>query len=120
MTEALTVLFVDDEEEVRAPLAKLVELEGFRVFEAHSASEALRFLWRERVDVLVTDLVMPEVDGIELAERARQMQPHIRVLFATGYLARAVTADKLGKVLFKPVRSRDILGALSEMQEQRS
>ena len=118
MSQALTVVFVDDEDEVRAPLAALVKAEGFRVFEASSAREALRLLSREHVDVLFTDVVMPDVDGIELAERARQMQPHIRVLFATGFLARAVTADRLGKLLFKPVRSKDILGALNDLMQE--
>jgi two-component system, cell cycle response regulator CpdR len=117
MTHAPTVMFVDDEDDVRAPLAALVRLEGYRVFEARSTYGALQVLAREHVDVLFTDIVMPGSDGIELAERARQMQPQIRVIFATGYLARAVTADKLGKLLFKPVRLKDILGALDEVMQ---
>jgi CheY-like chemotaxis protein len=115
MTKAPTIMFVDDEDEVRAPLATLLRIEGYRVLEARSTQEALRVLAREHVDVLLTDVVMPGSDGIELSERARQMQPQIRVIFATGYLARAVTADKLGKLLFKPVRLKDILGALDEV-----
>ena len=117
MTQAPTIMFVDDEDEVRAPLAALLRIEGYRVLEARSTQEALRVLAREHVDVLFTDIVMPGSDGIELAERARQMQPQIRVIFATGYLARAVTADKLGRLLFKPVRLKDILGALDEVMQ---
>jgi CheY-like chemotaxis protein len=110
-----TILVVDDEDDVRAPLAASMRIEGFHVVEARSAPEALRVLMREHVDVLFTDVVMPEPDGIELAERARHLQPHIRVIFATGYLLRAATAEKVGKLLFKPVRSKDILSALSEV-----
>ena len=110
-----TVLVVDDEDDVRAPLAASMRIEGFHVVEARSAPEALRVLMREHVDVLFTDVVMPEPDGFELAERARHLQPHIRVIFATGYLLRAATAEKVGKLLFKPVRSRDILSALDEV-----
>jgi CheY-like chemotaxis protein len=115
MKQAPTIMFVDDEDEARAPLAALLRIEGYRVLEACSTYAALQVLAREHVDVLFTDIVMPGPDGIELAERARQMQPHIRVIFATGYLTRAVTADNLGKLLFKPVRLKDILGALNQV-----
>ena len=115
MAEPITVLFVDDDDEVRVPLAAQVRIDGFRVLEARNTPDALRVLAQEHVDVLFTDVVMPEVDGIELAERARHLQPHIRLIFSTGYLLRAATADKMGKLLFKPVRAKDILGALSDL-----
>jgi len=115
MTQTLTVLFVDDEDDVRAPLAAQVRIAGFRVLEARNTPEALRVLAQEHVDVLFTDVVMPEPDGIELAERARHLRPDIRIIFATGYLLRAATADKMGKLLFKPVRAKDILGALGDL-----
>ena len=118
MARTATILFVDDDDDVRAPLAALVRTDGFRVIEARNTSEALRVLTQEHVDVLFTDVVMPEADGIELAERARHLQPHIRVIFATGYLLRAATADKIGKLLFKPVRAKDILGALSDLMPE--
>jgi CheY-like chemotaxis protein len=118
MTRTLTVLFVDDDDEVRVPLAAQVRIDGFRVLEARSTPEALRVLAQEHVDVLFTDVVMPEPDGIELAERARHLQPHIRVIFATGYLLRAATADRMGKLLFKPVRAKDLLGVLSDLMRE--
>jgi CheY-like chemotaxis protein len=118
MAKTVTVLFVDDDDDVRAPLAAQVRGDGFRVLEACNTPEALRTLAQEHVDVLFTDVVMPEPDGIELAERAKHLQPHIRVIFATGYLLRAATAEKMGKLLFKPVRAKDILGALSELMRQ--
>ena len=95
MAETITVLFVDDDDEVRVPLAAQVRIDGFRVLEAHNTPEALRVLAQEHVDVLFTDVVMPELDGIELAERARHLQPHLRLIFATGYLLRAATASRL-------------------------
>jgi CheY-like chemotaxis protein len=120
MAKSTTILFVDDDDEVRAPLAAQVRVDGFRVLEARNTPEALRVLAQEHIDVLFTDVVMPEPDGIELAERARHLQPHIRVIFATGYLLRAATADKMGKLLFKPVRAKDILGALGELMRESS
>jgi CheY-like chemotaxis protein len=115
MAQTLTVLFVDDDDDVRAPLATQVRIAGFRVLEARNTPEALRVLAQEPVDVLFTDVVMPEPDGIELAERARHLRPDIHIIFATGYLLRAATADKMGKLLFKPVRAKDILGALGDL-----
>jgi len=120
MAKSTTILFVDDDDEVRAPLAAQVRADGFRVLEARNTPEALRILAQEHIDVLFTDVVMPEPDGIELAERARHLRPHIRVIFATGYLLRAATADKMGKLLFKPVRAKDILGALGELMRESS
>jgi CheY-like chemotaxis protein len=102
MAHTVTVLFVDDEDETRAPLAALVRMEGYRALEARNTPEALRVLEQEHIDALVTDVVMPESDGIELAERARHLQPHIHVIFATGYLLRAATAEKLGRYSSSP------------------
>jgi two-component system, cell cycle response regulator CpdR len=112
---ATTVLFVDDEDDVRAPLAASMRSEGVHVVEARGTPEALFVLTQQHIDVLLTDIVMPEPDGIELAERARHLQPHIRIIFATGYLLRAATAEKMGKLLFKPMRPRDIMSALSDV-----
>ena len=118
MAQTVTVLFVDDEDVARAPLAARARMEGYRALEACNTPEALRVLAQEHIDVLFTDVEMPGPDGIELAERARHLQPHIQVIFATGYLLRAATADKLGKLLFKPVRVKDLLGALSELPRE--
>jgi CheY-like chemotaxis protein len=100
MTQAPTVMFVDDEDDIRTQLAALVRMEGYRVFEARSTYGALNVLAQERVDVLFADFAMIEVEGIQLAERARQLQPHIRVRFTT---------------VFNPARLKDVLGALGEV-----
>lgn len=105
MADALTVLFVDDDDQVRAPVAELLRREGFRVFVAASALEAMRILAREPVDILFTDVVMPGENGLELARQARGLQPKIRVLFATGCHSQAANADRMGRLLFKPVRA---------------
>jgi YesN/AraC family two-component response regulator len=75
----------------------------------------MRVLAQERVDVLFTDIVMPDKDGIELARQAQQLQPGIRLMFATGYFSRAATAAQLGKLLFKPLRAKEIEAALKDV-----
>ena len=114
MTRPLTVLFVDDDLAVRAPVADLLRSEGFNVLTAGSSLAAIPILAREHIDVLFTDIVMPDQDGIELAKQARALQPHIRVVFATGYFSRGASAEKIGKLLFKPVRAQEIGAAISE------
>jgi two-component system cell cycle response regulator CpdR len=115
MAQTITVLFVDDDELVRAPVAEILRRAGFRVFVAASAPEAVRILVREHVDVLFTDVVMPDLNGIELALHAKQLQPDINVMFATGYFSRAADAAQLGKVLFKPMRAQQIEDALHDV-----
>jgi DNA-binding NtrC family response regulator len=117
MAQAFTVLFVDDDDRVRGPVAHLLELEGFRVLTASSALQALRILAREHVDVLFTDVVMPDIDGIALAKEVRALQPGIRILFATGYYSQAANAAQLGKLVFKPVRAAQIGSALRELMQ---
>jgi len=86
-----------------------------RILSARSAIEAMRILAQDHVDVLFTDVVMPDVNGIELANQAKQLRPGIRVLFTTGYFSRAADAARLGKVLFKPVRAHQIEDAIDEV-----
>jgi DNA-binding NtrC family response regulator len=115
MAQAFAVLFVDDDELVRTPVAEILIQAGFRVFVAGSAPEAVRVLVREHVDVLFTDVVMPDLNGTELSIHAQQLQPSIRVMFATGHFSRAGEAAQLGKVLFKPMRAQQIEDALNDV-----
>lgn len=115
MARTFTVLFVDDDDLVRAPLAALLKLHGVRVLTATSAIEAISILTRERADVLFTDIVMPDQDGIELAKHAKKLQPDLRIMFATGYFSRAAAAERLGKLLFKPLRADEVQAALDDV-----
>jgi CheY-like chemotaxis protein len=115
MAQAFTVLYVDDDHQVREIVTALLRAEGFRVLEASNALEAMRLITSERIDVLFTDIVMPNRDGIELAKQAQQLRPDIRVIFATGYFSQARDAETLGKLLFKPVCANEIRAALDEM-----
>jgi DNA-binding NtrC family response regulator len=114
MAKTLTVLFVDDDREVRDPIVQMLRDDGFRVLIAGSSLAAIPILVREHVDVLFTDIVMPDQDGIELAKQAKAVQPHIRVVFSTGYYSRAANAQKLGKLIFKPMRIHEIEAAITE------
>lgn len=104
VTRALTILFVDDDRPVLRIISEALSAKGFRVLATDNGDEALRLLVREPVDLLFADIVMPDMNGIELAKRAKLMRPNLKVLLQTGYFSRAAEAKALGKLLFKPLR----------------
>ena len=82
-----TILVVEDEELVRRMIRKALERSGYRVLEAREGSEALAAARRHEgdLDLVLTDVVMPRMGGVALAERLREAWPRIRVLFMSGY-----------------------------------
>jgi DNA-binding NtrC family response regulator len=101
-------LFVDDDQPVLAVIAEALSARGFRVLAADNADDALRLLAQEHVDVLFADVVMPGINGIELAKRAKLLRPDLKVLLETGYFSRAAEAKSVATLLFKPLRADQI------------
>jgi signal transduction histidine kinase/CHASE3 domain sensor protein len=87
-----TILLVEDDDEVRSVATRILRRNGYRVLEAGNGADALRVCEEadEPVDLIVTDIVMPEMNGPELAERIRDKQPDARILFTSGYTEDAV------------------------------
>jgi len=82
-----TLLVVDDEPEMRAMVVRQLESRGYEVLAASNASEAMQLLaTREPVDLLVTDVAMPGMNGIDLANAVRLSSPALKVLFVSGHL----------------------------------
>jgi len=115
MSIPCTVLFVEDDEGVRESTAAILERHGVRLFVAKDGYEALDTIAKEHVDVLFTDIVMPGLNGIDLAKRALGYQPDLKVMFMTAYYSRAAEAQRVGKLLFKPLRAREIEAELDEL-----
>jgi CheY-like chemotaxis protein len=90
-----TLLLVEDEAAVRSSARRLLERHGYEVVEARHGRDALRILDEggRRIDLVITDLVMPEMGGREMVERVRAHYPAMKVLFMSGYSERAVTSD---------------------------
>ena len=87
------ILLVDDDHSVRHLCRLVLERTGFLVIEADSAFKA-QMVWRDNwqsIDLLVTDLVMPQLGGKELAETLRAAQPSLPVLFVSGYSAEIIS-----------------------------
>jgi PAS domain S-box-containing protein len=109
-----TVLVVDDEALVRAAVVRTLRLAGYEVLEASNGQEAAEVAGnRARIDLLVTDVVMPGLGGPELAARIRALHPAMRVLFVSGYADSGVVSD--GQVaagvelMTKPFRPAELL-----------
>jgi len=87
-----TILLVEDEESVRTVVSKILQNKGYTVLEAHHGNEALQVCERHRgpIHLVVTDVVMPQMSGRELAKRLKRLYPEIRVLFMSGYPDRAI------------------------------
>jgi PAS domain S-box-containing protein len=84
---AETILLVEDDEEVRQVASRILRRNGYRVLEAGNGADALRVCESapDPVDLIVTDIVMPEMGGAELAKKIRETQPDARILFTSGY-----------------------------------
>ena len=82
-----TILLVEDEDQVRTLTRAMLTRQGYRVFDFASASEALDFLRRQShgIDLLLSDMVMPQMGGLELAREARSVSPGIKILLMSGY-----------------------------------
>lgn len=114
-----TVLVVEDEAEVRRLSAEALRDLGYAVVEAPDAAQALALLPDlPRADLLFTDIVMPGLNGFQLAERARALRPDLKVLFTTGYAhgaggeEAAVTAQVLAKPFAVDQLARKVRDAL--------
>lgn len=93
----LRVLFCEDDEAVRSVTTRQLQSADAIVWSFSRAEPALRWLeLGEEIDVLVTDVLMPEIDGIECARRAREIRPDLRIVFISGYAARASLDDLAG------------------------
>jgi DNA-binding NtrC family response regulator len=108
------VLVVDDEPEVRDLESQMLRLQGYAVLEAESAAEALRLAGETAtIHLLITDLMMPEVDGLELTRRFRSVHPNTPVLMVSGSLPllRARSEQDLDRIEFlaKPFQFDELI-----------
>jgi CheY-like chemotaxis protein len=87
-----TILLVEDEDVVRGLTRKILVEAGYKVLDARSGDEAIRLCrhYRGPIDLLLTDVVMPETSGKEVAERLQELRPAARVLFMSGYTDEAI------------------------------
>lgn len=122
--EIRNILVVDDHKNFRDSLVKILQGEGLRVFPANDGEEALDILRGEMIHLVLTDLKMPKMDGVELLKVAKTIRPEVEVILITGYgtVDTAVTAMKDGAFDYiqKPFKPREILKLVRKAMEKQS
>jgi CheY-like chemotaxis protein len=118
----MRILVVDDNDQIREMLRLLLEQAAYEVLEAANGKFALKLLKQEQVDVIVTDIIMPEMEGIDLIMAIRSMDPGAKIIAISGggrvdpHLCLSL-ADELGadRVLQKPFGKSAILSMVAEL-----
>ncbi len=116
------ILIVDDEPQIRLMLKKLLEFEGYKVTEAFDGNQALQRYRDDPPDLIITDLIMPEKEGLETMAELLKENPEVKIIAMSGggknkpvgYLH---TAKLLGAVetFEKPIRKEDLLEAIKKI-----
>lgn len=113
-----TILIVDDEEEICRTLNRILARAGYKTFTASSAMEGLVLLQDNRVHLLITDIRMPGVSGLDLIKQARDLDPRIPVIAISGYGDMATAIESLDRGAFfflsKPFDADTILGVVDK------
>ena len=115
------ILLAEDEEAMRAYLSRALSNAGYRVETVDRGTEAIPLLESEDFDLLLSDIVMPEMDGIELAQRCAEISPRTKVMFITGFAAVSLRASReqpTAKVLSKPFHLRDLVLEVERVFEE--
>ncbi len=107
-----TILVVEDDALVREPIVELLREAGHEVLEAENGLEALEVLSHQKVDLIISDLVMPKMDGEELVKRVKEKYPDVKIILSSGYPEGSVpTNGKLKGITFisKPYTFSELL-----------
>src|ERR1700686_3942765 len=113
------ILLAEDDNDMRRFLVKALETAGFQVSPHDNGLSAYQRLREEPFEMLLTDIVMPEMDGIELARLASELDPEIKIMFITGFAAVTLNtnsrAPKNARVLSKPFHLKDLVREIDRL-----
>lgn len=108
----IRILLAEDEQSMREHLTRALQKSNYEVVAVDRGTAALPFLESEKFDLLLTDIVMPEMDGIELAQHCAKVSPDTQVMFITGFSGvtlRAGESVPKAKILSKPFHLKDLV-----------
>jgi len=120
MGETISILVVDDIPTMTETLADILEAKGFVVLAATSGAEALEILRTQPVDILLTDVKMPEMNGLELYRKTRKLYPKLATIFMTAYAAdeliQQARVEGITAILEKPVDMHFLFTLISSIK----
>ena len=112
------ILLAEDDGDMRRFLERALANAGYEVVAFDNGRSAYQRLREEPFELLLTDIVMPEMDGIELARKATELDPDLKVMFITGFAAVALNSEnklKDAKILSKPFHLRDLVNEVERL-----
>ena len=112
------VLLVDDQEYVLRPLIRALEMAGYTVHAAGNGRQALAMLDEQPFDIVVSDVIMPEMDGVELEAEVRRRKPGLPMILMTGYVEAARELPPGVPVLLKPFKARELCLRIDQLLAQ--
>jgi len=122
-----TILIVEDEDLLREGVQEVLEIQGYFVIGAGDGLEALQWLSETHVDLVVTDLVMPNMDGVDFVAKLRETHPNLPVIVASGssnsvmarYGLQSINIPGANARISKPFKSKDLLLMIEQLLAER-
>ncbi len=113
------ILVADDEEAIRLSLRRMLEGAGYKVVEAFDGAEGIRLYREAPVDLIVTDVLMPGKDGLELIKELKREFPDIKIIAISGYEHYLEMATLIGALhgMQKPVNTQEMLDTVQDLLE---
>ena len=121
---SLTLLFVDDEASILSSLRRLFRPHGYRILTAESGAAGLETLEKESVDLVISDMRMPEMDGAQFLEKVRARWPEVTRILLTGYAditstINAINKGEIYRYIAKPWDDNDIVLVVRDALERK-
>ncbi len=118
-----TILIVEDEHLLREGVQEVLEIHGYQVIGAGDGIEALQWLAETAVDLVITDIVMPRMDGVDFVAKLRELQPTLPVLVISGsgvavtqrYGLASIEVPGANDSLYKPFKNADLLAKVQRL-----
>jgi two-component system, cell cycle sensor histidine kinase and response regulator CckA len=113
------IVIIDDEKEIREVVARMLEQEGFAVFIAENFDQVQKYYEKEKIDLLLTDVIMPEMNGDEIGERILEKYPQAKIIYMSGYTESTIMdfslLDKNKIYLQKPFSRQSLVESVKEI-----